>query len=91
MLQHWLQLKVFQTETEIYKTKRLDKFDHHAMWKSLSKIMIDIRIDEKACDELKKIHNHYLDKRQDIMNSTKISSHEIFGDISRNMVLLVIK
>ena len=32
-------------------------------------------------EDLKKIYNHYLDKRKDIKKSTETSYHEIFRDI----------
>ena len=41
--------------------------------------MIDKRFDENEFEELKKIYNHYLDKRKDIMKSTEISWQEVFG------------
>ena len=43
--------------------------------------MIDKKIDGKEASELKKIYNHYLDKRQEIMNSTKFKVEDIFGDV----------
>ena len=43
--------------------------------------MIDKKIDEKEALELKKIYNHYLDKRKEIMDSTKFKVEDIFGDI----------
>ena len=43
--------------------------------------MIDKKIDEKEALELKKIYNHYLDKRKEIMNSTKFKVEDIFGDV----------
>ncbi len=49
--------------------------------KTLSQPMIDKKIDEKEASELKKIYNHYLDKRKEIMNSTKFNVEDIFGDI----------
>ena len=43
--------------------------------------LIDKKIDEKEPLELKKIYNHYIDKRKEIMNSTKFKVEDIFGDI----------
>ena len=43
--------------------------------------MIDKKIDEKEAQELKKIYNHYIDKRKEIMNSTKFKVEDIFGDV----------
>ena len=39
------------------------------------------KIDEKEALELKKIYNHYVDKRKEIINSTKFKIEEIFGDV----------
>ena len=39
------------------------------------------KIDEKEAQELKKIYNHYVDKRKEIMNSTKFRVEDIFGDV----------
>ena len=49
--------------------------------KTLSQSMIDKKIDEKEASELKKIYNHYLDKRKEITNSTKFKVEDMFGDI----------
>ena len=43
--------------------------------------MIDKKIDQKEALELKKIYNHYLDKRKDIMDSTKFKVEDLFGDV----------
>ena len=43
--------------------------------------MIDKKIDEKEAQELKKIYNHYNDKRKEIMDSTKFKVEDIFGDV----------
>ena len=44
--------------------------------------MIDKKIDEKEGEELKQIYNHYQEKRKDIMNSTKFSVEDVFGNIN---------
>ena len=49
--------------------------------KTLNQSMSDKKIDEKEALELKKIYNHYLDKRKQIMDSTKFKVEEIFGDV----------
>ena len=49
--------------------------------KTLNQSMIDKKIDEKEALELKKIYNHYLDKRKQIMDSTKFKVKDIFGDV----------
>ena len=48
--------------------------------KTLNQSMID-KLDEKEALELKKINNHYLDKRKQIMDSTKFKVEDIFGDV----------
>ena len=49
--------------------------------KTLTQSMVDKKIDEKEALELKKIYNHYLDKRKEIMDSTKFKVEDIFGDV----------
>ena len=49
--------------------------------KTLNQSMIDKKIDEKESLELKKICNHYVDKRKEIMDSTKFKVEDIFCDI----------
>ena len=49
--------------------------------KTLIQSMIDKQIDEKEALELKKIYNHYLDKRKQIMDSTKFKVEDIFGEV----------
>ena len=43
--------------------------------------MIDKKIDEKEALELMKIYNHYVNKRIEIMNSTKFKVEDKFGDL----------
>ena len=43
--------------------------------------MIDKKIDAKEALELKKIYKHYVDKRKEIMDSTKFKVEDIFGDV----------
>ncbi len=50
--------------------------------KTLTKSMMDKKIDEKEGEELKQIYNHYLEKRKDIMNSTRFSVEEVFGKMN---------
>ena len=50
--------------------------------KTLTKSMVDKKIDEKEGEELKQIYNHYLEKRKDIMKSTKFSVEEVFGKVN---------
>ena len=49
--------------------------------RTLNLSMIDKKIDEKEAQELKKIYNQYVDKRKDIMNSTKLNAEDKFGDV----------
>ena len=49
--------------------------------KTLNQSMIGKKIDEKEALELKKIYNHYIDKRKEIMNSTQFRVEDIFGNI----------
>ena len=49
--------------------------------KTLKTSMIDKKIDEKEANELKKIYNHYLDKRSEIMKNTSFKVEDVFGDI----------
>ena len=50
--------------------------------KTLKQSMIDKKINEKEALELKKIYNHYIDKRKEIINSTTFKVEDIFGDVS---------
>ena len=49
--------------------------------KTLNQSMIDKRIDEKEALEMKKVYNHYIDKRKEIMNSTKFKVEDLFGGV----------
>ena len=49
--------------------------------KTLNQSMIDKKIDEKEAQDLKKIYNHYVDKRKEIMYSTKFKMEDIFVDV----------
>ena len=49
--------------------------------KSLNQSIVDKKIDEKEALELKKIYNHYIDKRKEIMDSTKFKVEDIFVDV----------
>ena len=55
--------------------------------KTLNQSMIDKKFNEKEALELKKIYNHYLDKRKQIMDSTKFKVEDFFGDdISKDSI-----
>ena len=49
--------------------------------KTLKQSMIDKKIDEKEAMEMKKIYNHYLDKRSEIMKNTSFRVEDVFGDV----------
>ena len=49
--------------------------------KTLKQSMIDKQIDETKTEELKKIYNHYIDKRKEIMKNTSLKVEGVFGDI----------
>ena len=49
--------------------------------KTLKTSMIDNKIDEKEANELKKIYNHYIDKRSEIMKNTSFKVEDVFGDV----------
>ena len=43
--------------------------------------MIDKKIDLKEAEHLKQIYNQYIDKREELMNSTKFKVEDVFGDV----------
>ena len=49
--------------------------------KTLKQSMVDKKIDEKEALELKKIYNHYIDKRSEIMKITSFKVEDVFGDV----------
>ena len=49
--------------------------------KTLKTSMIDKKNDEKEAQELKKIYNHYIDKRSEIMENTQFKVEDVFGDV----------
>ena len=42
---------------------------------------LDEKNDDKEALELKKIYNHYLDKRKEFMKSTQFKVEDVFGDV----------
>ncbi len=50
--------------------------------KTLTKSMMDKKIDEKEGEELKQIYNHHLEKKKNIMNNTRFSVEEVFGKMN---------
>ena len=49
--------------------------------KILNQSMVDKKIDGKEAVELKKIYNHYFDKRKEIIKKTSFGVEDIFGDV----------
>ena len=49
--------------------------------KTLKQSMVDKKIDEKEAQELKKIYNHYIDKRSEIMKNTSFKVEDVFSDV----------
>ena len=49
--------------------------------KTLKQSMVDKKIDEREAQELKKIYNHYIDKRSEIMKNTSFKVEDVFGDV----------
>ena len=49
--------------------------------KTLKESMVDKKIDQKEAEQLKQIYNHYVDKRKEIMDSTKFRVEDVFGDV----------
>ena len=43
--------------------------------------IVDRKIDEKEAQELKKIYNHYIDKRSEIMKNTSFKVEDVFSDV----------
>ena len=49
--------------------------------KTLKQSVVDKKIDEKEAQEMKKIYNHYLDRRKEIMKNTQFKREDVFGDV----------
>ena len=49
--------------------------------KTLKTSIVDEKIDQKETLKMKKIYNHYIDKRRDIMKKTQFKVEDVFGDI----------
>ena len=49
--------------------------------KTLKQSMIDKKIDRKEAEEMKKIYNHYLDKRKETTKKTQFKVEDVSGDI----------
>ena len=43
--------------------------------------MVDKKINREEGDKLKQIYNHYIDKREEMMSSTKFKVEDVFGDV----------
>ena len=46
--------------------------------------MMDEQINQKESEELKKNHNHYLEKRNEIMKKTNFKVEDVFGVLLSN-------
>ena len=49
--------------------------------KTLKKSLIDKKIDQIEAEQLKKVYNHYFDKREEIMKITSFKVEDVFGDV----------
>ena len=49
--------------------------------KNLKQSMLDKKIDEREAQELKKIYNHYIDKRSEIMKNTSFKVEDVFANV----------
>ena len=49
--------------------------------KTVKESMIVKKIDQKEAEQLKQIYHHYIDKRREIMNSTKFKVEAVFDDV----------
>ena len=50
--------------------------------KTLKISLVDKKIDEKEAMELKKIYNHFLNKRSEIMKLSQFKIEDVFGDFT---------
>ena len=49
--------------------------------------MIVEKTDQNETEQLEQIYNHYIDKKNEIMNSTKFKVEDVFGDaISKDSI-----
>ena len=49
--------------------------------KTLKQSMVDKRIDDREAQELRKVYNHYSDKKSEIMKNTSFKVEDVFGDV----------
>ena len=49
--------------------------------KTLKESMVDKKIDQKEAEKLRQIYYHYVDKREEKMNSIKFKVEDLFGDL----------
>ena len=56
--------------------------------KTLKESMIDEKTDENGSLDLKKIYNHYLDKRKEIMKNSHLKVEDRFGDVTNEDSIL---
>ena len=65
----------------LYKVERLDKFYYNFIWEDIKGIYYWWKNDQKEAQHLKQIFNHYVNKRKEILNSTKFKVEYMFGDV----------
>ena len=51
------------------------------LWKYFENIDDGLKKNEKESKEVKRIYNHYLDKRKEIMKNTQFKVEDVFGDL----------
>ena len=73
----------FISELRIRYTKLRDCINVTTMQyeRTLKQSMVDKKIDAKESEELKKIFNHYLDKRKEITKNNSFKVEDVFGDV----------
>ena len=47
--------------------------------KTSKESMLDKKINQKEGEQLKRVYNHYIDKRKDIMKNTQFKVEDVFG------------
>ena len=75
--------KEYIIKLKLPSTKQKDwiKFITILYEKTLKQSMLDKKIDQKEAEQLKPIYNHYIDKRKEIMNSTKYKIEDKFSGV----------
>ena len=47
----------------------------------MKQLTVGKKTDEKEAQELKKMYNHYIDKRSEIMKNSTFKVEDVFGDV----------